>query len=74
MINFWFFETPTIQFFFLTQNHIHTGLMAVFDHFFYQIHSRLVAKSQLIIGQKFEIIPDIIGIFWEIWLAIVLNT
>ena len=59
---------------FLTQNHIHTGLMAVFVHFFYQIHSRLMAKSQLIIGQKFEIMVDIIGAFWEIWLDIVLNT
>ena len=33
-----------------------------------------MAKSQLIIGQKFEIMVDIIGAFWEIWLDIVLNT
>ena len=66
-----FFLTPTIQCF-LTQNHILTGLMAVFVHFFYQIHSRLMAKSQLIIGQKFERMVDN-GAFWEIWLHIVLN-
>merc|ERR1712115_312935 len=41
-------------------------LMAVFFHFFYQIHSRLMAKSQLVIGQKWEIMIDIIGTFWEI--------
>ena len=56
----------------LTQNPIRTGQMAVFVHFFYQIHSRLMAKSQLIIGQNLEIMLDIIGAFWEIWL--VLNT
>ena len=33
-----------------------------------------MAKSHLIICQKFEITLDIIGIFWEIWLDIVLNT
>ena len=34
----------------------------------------LGSKSHLIIGQKFEIMLDIIAIFWEIWLDIVLNT
>ena len=41
---------------FLTQIHIHARLMAVFVHFFYQIRSRLMAKSHLIIGQKCEIL------------------
>ena len=29
-----------------------------------------MAKSHLNIGQKFEIVLDIIGIFWKIWLDI----
>ena len=33
----------------------------------------LGSKSHLIIGQKFEIMLDIISVFWEIWLDIVLN-
>ena len=33
-----------------------------------------MAKSQLTIGKKFEVMLDIIGAFWEIWLDIVLNT
>ena len=33
-----------------------------------------MAKSHLIIGQKFEIMLHIIGAFWEIWLDIVLST
>ena len=55
---------------FLTQIHIHNS----FIFSFYQIHSRLIAKSNLIIGQRCEIMLDIIGAFWEIWLDIVLNT
>ena len=34
----------------------------------------LGSKSHLIIGQKFEIMLDIISVFWVIWLDIVLNT
>ena len=34
----------------------------------------LGSKSQLIFGQKFEIMLDIINVFWVIWLDIVLNT
>ena len=34
----------------------------------------LGSKSHLIIGQKCEIMLDIISAFWEIWLDIVLNT
>ena len=60
---------------FLTQIHIHISQTdGSFFHFFYQIHSRLMAKSHLIIGKKCEIMLDIIAAFWEIWLDIVLST
>ena len=41
--------------------------------FFEPLEQLLGSKSQLIIGQKFEIMLDIISVFWEIWLDIVLK-
>ena len=41
--------------------------------FFEPLEQLLGSKSHLIIGQKFEIMLDIISVFWEIWLDIVLN-
>ena len=36
--------------------------------FFEPLEQRLGSKSHLIIGQNFEIMLDIISVFWKIWL------
>ena len=36
--------------------------------FFGAVRATFRSKSQLIIGQKFEIMLDIISVFWVIWL------
>ena len=43
-------------------------------YFLEPLEQLLGSKWRFIIGQKFEIMLDIIGAFWVIWLDIVLNT